>query len=122
MFKNILLATALLVSAATASADVFKFSWGAVEDSRVASYVLAWGKKSVTNGGVYGVGSVEVPVGTTTATSPDMEIGTYYFAVKACNADKTLCSDWSNEVVASAAGPISVPPGLKLDSMTFSIK
>jgi hypothetical protein len=118
MFKNILLTSILLISAATASAEVAKFTWDPVVDDRVAVYVLSWG--NATN--VYDKGSVEVAAPLVIASTADLSAGTRFFAVKACNADKSLCSDWSNEVKVVFKGPIVPPAGMKLDSLTFTIK
>jgi hypothetical protein len=118
MFKNILLAAVLLVSTTAASAEVAKFTWNPVVDDRVAVYVLSWGNAT----GVYDKGSVEVAAPTVTALTADLGAGTRFFAVKACNADKSLCSDWSNEVKVVFKGPIVPPAGMKLDSLTFTIK
>ena len=123
MFKNILLATVLLISAATASAEVVTFTWDPVVDDRVAVYVLGRGSAPAAKGGVYKSASIEVKAPSVSATTPDIPAGTFYFAVKACNADKSLCSAWSNEVkVVVKTVPIAPPTGLKIDSMTSTIK
>ena len=102
-------------------AERARFRWEGVDDGRVAKYVLAWGTSPAASGGAYAKGSLAVSAPTTTATTPDLGPGQWYFAVKACTADDKLCSAWSNEVAVTMRGPIPVPPGLKLEALTFSL-
>lgn len=121
--RNALWASALLAAhVGPAGAEVVTFGWDPVDDARVGVYVLAWGNHSVAEGGKYAVGEVAVLAPATTATTPDLAAQPWFFAVKACTADKSLCSDWSNEVRVDMLGPISPPAGLRLQSMTFSVE
>jgi hypothetical protein len=121
MFKKIALCIALLTAPLVASADIFKLGWDyPVPDARVGKFVIAWGVKSINDGGTYGAGKVEVPADARVASTPNLGKGVYFFAVKACTADGTLCSAWSNEVSGTALGPIGAPAGFKLESITYT--
>lgn len=124
MIKRITTSIAIiaLLSSLQAAADVATFTWSPVDDARVGVYVLGWGNKPAASKGIYGVGSVDAAAPAVTATTPDITKGVYYFAVKACTADKSLCSDWSNEVQVDMLGGIAIPPGLTLESLTFSVQ
>jgi PKD repeat protein len=70
--------------------------WDAVEDPRVVLYELHWGVSS----GQY-QWAVDAPSSSTDVS--DLQDGeTYYFAVRACPDDPSLCSAFSTEVAATA--------------------
>jgi hypothetical protein len=120
MLRAIALAVMCGLAAGPAAAEVVTFSWNPVADSRVGVYVLAWGNHSVVDDGKYAVGNVVVQATDTTATTPDLAKQTWYFAVKACTTDQSLCSGWSNEVQVDMLGPIVPPDGLRLESLSFT--
>jgi hypothetical protein len=109
-----LIAAALLLAPALGVAGVVTGTWNPVDDARVGVYVLAWGTSSAASGGSYAKGAVEVVHPIVTAKTPDLEAQKYYFAVKACTADKSECSAWSNEVAVTVLGPIPVPANLTI--------
>jgi hypothetical protein len=109
-----LIAAALLLAPAQGVAGAVTGTWNPVDDARVGVYVLAWGGASAASGGVYAKGNVEVAHPTVTAKTPNLSAGKYYFAVKACKADKSECSAWSNEVAVTVLGPIPVPSNLNI--------
>lgn len=78
-----------------ASTGQIQLAWNPVEDSRVARYELHYGSASK---------SYQSQVQSTTAAVvvAGLESGsTYFFAARACTSDGSLCSAFSNEVVAS---------------------
>ncbi|NBC96407.1 MAG: PKD domain-containing protein, partial [Deinococcus-Thermus bacterium] len=87
-----------LLSAAAQATEV-ALAWDSVEDERVGLYELHYGQHS----GQYEASRQ------TTGTSvrlAQLEADTsYYFAVRACTADASLCSDFSDEVSARTPAP-----------------
>jgi hypothetical protein len=111
------------VGSGPAWADVFTLTWNPVNDARVTQYVLAWGFETL----VYDKGAIDVAQPGTMAVTPDMaraiNNGIRFFAVKACNADKSMCSAWSNEVrVEMLLGPISYPTSLRIESWASQVQ
>jgi hypothetical protein len=105
----------LLVAATAAQAEVVTLSWNPVTDTRVTGdpkgkYVVSWGNAT----GVYDKGTAEVTHPTVTVKTPNLGKGAWFFAAKACNADKSQCSAWSNEATTTLLGPIGAPAGLTL--------
>ena len=88
---------------AALAADKFGVEWDAVDDSRVGKYVVGIGP---TTGNYTDEVVVDAP--TVRVNVPDLGFNTYWVAVKACTADRTLCSQWSNEVNES---PLIPSPG-----------
>jgi hypothetical protein len=105
MIKQIVFALSLLASSiALAQEPIVGVEWDPVPDSRVGVYTLGIGSTS----GTY---EQFVDSTATEATIPDYGYETYYVAVRACKADKTLCSEWSNEI--SHDTPIDAPGNLR---------
>ena len=92
-----------LVPAAGIAANMFGVEWDPVDDSRVGKYVVGVGPET----GNY-TDEVVVDALTVQADIPDLGLTTYWVAVKACTDDRTLCSEWSNEISES---PRIFPPG-----------
>lgn len=125
MFKKITsvaILTAGILYGAIASANVVKFSWDPVNDDRVAQYVLGIAVISGADGATYTYKQVTVPQGTVVAESPDLPVGNYWAVVKACNADLSQCSTWSNEVSFTVRDIIKAPEGFAIDSIIITLK
>ena len=74
----------------------------ATDDSGVAGYMVYTGLKSVEdNGGSYTLGSTDVGDSTSTVMKHLTNGVTYYFAVKAYDADDNTSADYSNEASAT---------------------
>ena len=71
-----------------------RLAWDPVADSRVPLYQVHYG---ITSGSY---AQQQEVTGTTAVVSPPEPCQTYYFAVRACMADRTTCSGFSNEVSA----------------------
>ena len=71
-----------------------RLAWDPVADSRVPLYQVHYG----TTSGSYA--QQQEVTGTTAVVSPPEPGQTYYFAVRACQADRTTCGGFSNEVSA----------------------
>ena len=120
----------LALLAVPASADVFRLAWDPVDDVRVQGdpaaspavlpgiYEVCWGNATK----VYDKGCAAVTSPAVTAATPELGKGTWFFAVKACQADKALCSPWSNEVSRKVLGPIAAPSGMKVDGVTIQLQ
>ena len=103
---------ALIATAALAQEPVFTVGWDAVNDSRVGKYVVGYGPAS----GQY---DHEVVVEKTQLQADILDVGytTYYVVVKACTDNRSLCSEWSNEV--SAVHDIDAPINLRFAVQQF---
>ncbi|WP_295883582.1 PKD domain-containing protein [uncultured Thiohalocapsa sp.] len=88
------LAACILFPKLAPSAEV-TLEWDAVNDPRVASYSVYIGKEA----GVYDEAR-QSPSTRLTVDGLD-EGATYHFAVKACNLDETLCSEFSEEIATT---------------------
>lgn len=87
----------ILLTPGIAAAAEIELAWDAVDDDRVGVYEVHWGEAS----GDY---QWETQSPTTGAKIEGLVEGrTYYFAAKACTADSTLCSDFSQELTATIA-------------------
>jgi len=82
------------------------FEWDPVADDRVALYELQYGLVS----GNYEVGT-QTPDTTVTMSIP---AGSYFAAVRACNADQSLCSAWSVELPFVVEDAIQAPVNFKI--------
>ena len=95
-----LLLPGLMLCTGLARADQVRLAWDSVEDTRVAAYEVHIGQASR---------DYDRSVASTTneALIDDLAAGgTYFFAVRACTADRSLCSPLSNEVSTTLdAGP-----------------
>ncbi len=92
---SIIIAT--LLSSGAAAAGEVDITWDAVDDDRVAVYEVYWGETS----GDY---QWQTQSQTTHANVDGLVGGqTYHFAAKACTADLTLCSEFSDELIATIA-------------------
>jgi hypothetical protein len=128
--KNILFGVvlALLSSAAIAGpTNTVSFEWDPVIDDRVDHYVLGSASVPASAGATYTMEQWSIPYGTEVATvtltgpSPNIQYnGVWYFAVKACNADESLCSGWSNEVQHVYQDGIPTPGNLKKSTVTYT--
>ncbi|MEY6432515.1 DUF4082 domain-containing protein [Thioalkalicoccus limnaeus] len=94
---------ALLVStlapAGAVQAATVSLAWDRVNDARVALYELRYG----TNQNTYQTGGSLVSKAATadatqTVTTANLDPGTYFFAVRACDSNKALCSAFSEPV------------------------
>lgn len=94
----------LATSAVMAQEPVVNVEWDPVADSRVGLYVIGIGSEP----GRY---DDFVKTSETQAGIPDLGLDTYYIAARACKADESLCSDWSNEI--SHVNPIGTPGNLR---------
>ena len=103
--KVLLPLVAFMMSAPLLAADI-TFLWDAVPDDRVAVYDLQYGTAS----GSYEVGTL-TPDTTATLSIPQ---GNYFAAVRACTADKSLCSPWSNELPFVVEAGIPAPVNLRI--------
>jgi hypothetical protein len=122
-----MIAFLLALLALPVQAVTLTFVWQPVDDTRVEHYEFGRGTdpRPPNGNGTYGVERIDVPSTQTTTTitlsGPSAAPGGLWrFAVRACSENKTLCSDWSNEVEVDVHGPIPSPQGLQLQSMTFS--
>jgi len=103
-YLNLPLAAFLMAGAAQAAEVTFE--WDPVADDRVALYELQYGLVS----GNYEVGT------TTEAETVTMSVpaGSYFAAVRACNADQSLCSAWSVELPFVVEDAIQAPASLRI--------
>ena len=84
-------------------AEDLTLGWG-VTDSSVDHYEVFWGSSS---GSYSNSMTVESPPATLTGLSVGRK---YYMAIRACTANNSGCSGYSNEIVATTNAPISEPP------------
>jgi hypothetical protein len=110
----IFLAGLVGVASAQQTATV-TFEWDAVPDARVGLYELHWGDAT---GGYTDFITVTTP---TTVGSVQQEAETTrFYAVRACTADLSLCSPFSNEVEHNVGpAPMSAPTGFGVQSTTY---
>ena len=88
---------AILLSPGSAAAAEVEIAWDAVDDDRVSVYEVHWGEES----GDY---QWHTQSQATHAKVDGLVDGrTYHFAAKACTADLTLCSEFSEELAATIA-------------------
>ena len=90
--------SAWLLTGAAQATEV-ALAWDAVQDERVGMYELHYGHQS----GQY---EASRQITGTSVQLAQLEADTsYYFAVRACTADASLCSDFSDEVSARTPAP-----------------
>ncbi|MBK1699569.1 LamG-like jellyroll fold domain-containing protein [Thiococcus pfennigii] len=89
-----------LTQAVAAQAATVSLAWDRVNDDRVALYQLRFGTNAdyENTGGLVETAQTQPTNNTPTARTPDLSAGTYTFAVRACNSEKTLCSAFSDPV------------------------
>jgi len=104
--KRFLLLPLLLPMAALAGQATFE--WDPVDDPRVGIYELHWGTAS----GDYDTQVDET--GTTSGPHAFADGSTYYVAVRACTGDRTLCSEFSNELEFTPTDDFPGPGTLRL--------
>jgi hypothetical protein len=115
----------IFASSAVAAGPVnnVTFEWDPVIDARVDHYVLGVAYRPASEGAVYTHEQIST-VGTTAPyqiEGPSLHsTGQWYFAVKACNADESLCSAWSTEVVLAYQDGIPAPGNLRQTSVTLT--
>jgi len=92
------------------AATTVELAWDPVADARVAAYEVHYGASS----GQY---TDHVEAITPSASLPAPAAGrVLYYAVRACDATRTLCSDFSNEVSRAAIAPPSAGFHVSQDS------
>jgi len=104
-----------LASAAAAQDATVTLAWDAVDDTRVGVYEVHFG----TATGDYNVGSVSVDAPSTTAPVVQPVETTYFYAVRACTTDLSLCSAFSNEISHTVEAVLPPPTGTRVQSTTF---
>lgn len=102
-----------MLAAVGARAAELRVTWDAVQDSRVSAYEVHYGDAS----GQYQ--SAETTTQTNHTLAGLAAGQTYYVAVKAVNADRSLASDFSNEV--SATIPVAAPMAAFTSSLTSGV-
>jgi len=111
MTRSILLGAFLMIIASSAYADKLTFEWDKPPlDERISGFELNYGKTSgeyTQTKDIAGADSVTTDVEVT-------ETGVWYFALRSVNADKTLVSEFTNEVAVNIGEPLPVPGALKL--------
>jgi len=95
----------LFASSAIAQEAAVVLTWDPVDDTRVGVYELHYGPTSVAPSVI---ASVAQPAEST-----------YYYAVRACTTDLTLCSAFSNEISNEVGAMIDTPTGVRVQSTTF---
>ena len=90
----VLILIGLVSTAARANSFALSFAWDAVEYPAPIVYQLGSGPDSRAYDAF-----IDIPGDQTTGRVEQLApMGTYYFAVRACTADHSHCSGWSNEL------------------------
>ena len=106
----------LFAYTALAEAGDVTLEWDAVTDARVANYEVHYGLAAKTY-----TGKQVVPKTATSARVSDLAPKPWFFAVRACNADITICSDFSNEVTTTVPAPIATPKNMRVTGVSVNV-